>query len=94
MDDAALAALAHDPAARAQWVHDLRNAVNTLGVGTRVSQRLLEKGRVDEACDTLAQGMRAWERCRDLLAHASVATALAAAPPPARGREDTVQRRD
>lgn len=81
MDDDSLAALPCDPAARARWVHDLRNAVNALGVGARLAQRLIEKDRPDDARTTLTNMIDAWERCRDLLAHAPEATGLLPAPP-------------
>lgn len=80
MDDAVIDALAHDPDARARWVHDLRNALNVLGVGTRLAQRMVEKGQTDDAVIVLADSMRAWTQCNALLEHAGDATALVALP--------------
>jgi hypothetical protein len=80
MDDALIEALAHDPDARARWVHDLRNALNVLGVGTRLAQRMIEKGQTDDAKIVLADSMRAWSQCNALLDHAGEATSLAALP--------------
>lgn len=76
MDEATISALAFDPAARARWVHDLRNAVNLLGIGNKLAQRLLEKERPDDARAALDEGLHAWERCRELLALAPEATRL------------------
>lgn len=80
MDEARIEALSHDPAARARWVHDLRNALNVLGVGTRLAQRMIEKGEVDDAVTVLADSMRAWTQCNALLDHAGEATSLVALP--------------
>jgi hypothetical protein len=81
MDDAVTETLSHDPDARAQWVHDLRNALNVLGVGTRLAQRMIEKGQTDDAVTVLADSMRAWTQCNALLDHAGEATSLVALPP-------------
>ncbi|GHA80487.1 hypothetical protein [Cognatilysobacter bugurensis] len=84
IDDDMLGALAHDPDARAKWVHDLRNALNVMGVGARLAQRMIEKGQPDDAAAVLADSMRAWTQCNALLAHANEATSLVALPPEAR----------
>lgn len=94
MDEATTPPLAHDPAARAQWVHDLRNAVHLVGVGNRVAQRLIQKGRADDALAALADGMRAWDQCRELLLHAPEATALLPLPPPVAAAEAHARRSD
>lgn len=94
IDEATTPPLAHDAAARAQWVHDLRNALNLLGVGNKVAQRLIQKGRADDALDALADGMRAWDPCRELLLHAPEATALLALPPPTAAGEAHARRSD
>lgn len=85
-DDALTEALAHDSEARAKWVHDLRNALNVLGVGTRLAQRMIEKGQTDDAVIVLADSMRAWTQCNALLDHAGEATSLVVLPPDTRGR--------
>lgn len=80
IDDARIDALAYDPAARARWVHELRNALNVAGVGTRLAQRMLEMGQTEDAAVVLADSLRAWTQCNALLDQAADATSLAAAP--------------
>lgn len=94
MDDASIAALSHDARARERWVHDLCNAVHLLGVGTKVAQRLLDHGRLDDARAALAEGMTAWTRCRELLELAPEATALLAMPSPDAPRDTGTRRVD
>lgn len=87
-----IAALPFDPAARAQWVHDLRNAMNLLGIGTTLSRRLLDAGRIDEAQAAIAECVHAWERCRDLLVLAPEATRLSDVPTTGRAATPTASR--
>lgn len=76
MDESTLGMLSSCPDARSRWVHDLRNAVNAMGTGVALSQRLIEKGRAEEALAILRDGAKAMERCQALLAHADAATDL------------------
>ncbi|MGY4514456.1 hypothetical protein ACVWWW_000024 [Lysobacter sp. HA18] len=67
MDDrAARMQRVHD--ARVQWLHELRNAMNALGVTVSLGRRLLERGDSDSAMDMLERTEDAWADCRALLA--------------------------
>lgn len=68
------------PVARAQWVHEMRNAVSAAGVSIVLAQRLLDRGDVEAARGMLARSEAAWARCRDLLGTAGEVTALPGPP--------------
>lgn len=76
MDEGSQRGLDTCPSARADWVHELRNAVNRAGVSGSLAKRLLERGEADAAMDMLARSLTALEDCRHLLAHADAATAF------------------
>jgi hypothetical protein len=72
----------HDPEvtawstrARAEWVHELRNAVNTAGISLLLGRRLLGGGDEAAAAEMFDTSEHALGRCRDLLASASAVTA-------------------
>ena len=56
---------AHSPA---QWLHDLRNSVNTAGVSMMLGRRLLARGDDGGAQDMLARAEESLAQCRELLA--------------------------
>ena len=67
MDDRATALpYARDP--RDRWLHDLRNAVNAVGVTVALGRRMLDRGDGESAADVLAHTEDAWAHCRELLA--------------------------
>lgn len=70
MDDHAVRC--HPPAqdARERWLHDLRNAVNAVGVTVALGRRMLDRGDGASAADVLAHTDEAWADCRALLAMA------------------------
>jgi hypothetical protein len=80
MDVQLVDALPYDPAARAVWVHELRNALNRIGLHSALAQRLLEKGSSGDAASELVECRRAWEESCALLAVASSAVQLGATP--------------
>lgn len=53
--------------AHAQWLHDLRNVVNTAGVTVALAKRMMDRDDPDGAKEMLAMAEQAWERCRDML---------------------------
>lgn len=67
MDDRA-ARLERVHAARAQWLHELRNAVNGVGVTVALGRRLLDRGDSDAAAAMLERTETAWAECKELLA--------------------------
>ncbi|MGY4514560.1 hypothetical protein [Lysobacter sp. HA18] len=47
------------------WLHELRNAVNRIGLHSALAQRLLDLGRDHEAAAELAECRSAWDdSCR------------------------------
>ena len=56
---------AHSPA---QWLHDLRNGLNTAGVSMMLGRRLLARGDDGGAQDMLARAEHSLAECRELLA--------------------------
>ena len=54
--------------ARAKWLHELRNAMNTIGVTVSLGRRMLERGDGESAAQVLAHTEEAWADCRALLA--------------------------
>ena len=59
------------PMSRAEWLHDLRNAVNTALMSTSVVERLIKQGDTVRALIFLADARDACERSRVLLAEIS-----------------------
>lgn len=57
-------------AAQRQWMHDLNNAINTIGVTAAVINRMMASGDFDEAKDLVGELEAACDRCRELLGHA------------------------
>ena len=53
--------------ARAIWMHDLRNSINTALMSTAVAKRLLESGDAERALGFLADAEAACDRCRVLV---------------------------
>lgn len=56
---------AHD--SQEQWLHDLRNAVNTTMMALAVARRLLETGDQERSLSFLVDAETACDRCRVLL---------------------------
>jgi hypothetical protein len=52
---------------REQWLHDLRNAVNTAGMSIAVARRLIEAGEIERGLGFLAEVETACDRCRLLI---------------------------
>jgi len=78
---------AHAPA---EWLHDLRNGVNTAGVSLVLGRRLLARGDSGSALDMFARAEESLAQCRELLAAGDHVLGLApeTAPPPAAGGQD------
>ena len=49
------------------WLHDLRNAVNTASTSATVVKMLLDQGNPERAAEFNDQVLAACERCRQLL---------------------------
>lgn len=55
------------PSARAEWLHHLRNELNTIGLATAAAQLLMERGDRIGAQDNLKRVREACSRCGRLL---------------------------
>ena len=64
----------------ADWLHDLRNSVNTAGVSMMLGRRLLARGDDGGAQDMLARAEESLVRCRELLATGDAVLGLDHAP--------------
>lgn len=76
MDEHRREDVGHCAQARAEWVHELRNAVNAAGVTVALARRLAEKGDAGGSLEMLQMAEHAWGRCRDLLLVAGQATTM------------------
>jgi hypothetical protein len=78
---------AHTPG---QWLHDLRNGVNTAGVSLVLGRRLLARGDSGSALDMFARAEESLAQCRELLASGDDVLGISsvAARPPAAGGQD------
>lgn len=70
MDDQAVEFRPAAQDVRERWLHDLRNAMNAVGVSVALGRRMLDRGDGASAADMLAQTEDAWADCRALLAAA------------------------
>ena len=68
--------LLSDPQARGEWVHSLRNAMNTAGMGLMLAERLLDKGQAGDAKAMITSSLESWHQCQRLLEQATFATQL------------------
>lgn len=56
-----------DPASASDWIHALRNAVNTTSLSVGVATRLLERGEAERALEFLNEAQSSCDSARNLL---------------------------